>query len=302
MSDHPRHDRPSAASRPEQTPIVVGFDGSRLAVAATEFAAAEARQCNAPLTLVHGFLWPWFDPPLLPEPGVDVHDPNARVAAVRRLAEATDRVQKQYPDLSVTGRVVDGQAAAVLVDWSRRATLVVVGHRGAGGFAELLAGSVALHTAAHAHCPVVVVRGAPPEPGAPVIVGVDGSPHGRHAVEFAFAVAARRNVPLVAVTVWPPDRPRTHLGRHGRPVGTDAVAYLDDCPVRYPQVQVSTETIRATSVGGALVDRASGAGLVVVGSRGHSTLRGLLLGSVVRALIEHSPCPVAVVRPVAEIH
>ena len=37
-------------------------------------------------------------------------------------------------------------------------SLLVLGHRGHGGFAEALLGSVSQHCIHHAHCPVLVVR------------------------------------------------------------------------------------------------------------------------------------------------
>jgi nucleotide-binding universal stress UspA family protein len=44
-----------------------------------------------------------------------------------------------------------------------------------------------------------------------------------------------------------------------------------------------------------LLDAARGADLLVVGSRGHGTLAGMLLGSVSQHCVQHSPCPVVVV-------
>jgi nucleotide-binding universal stress UspA family protein len=47
----------------------------------------------------------------------------------------------------------------------------------------------------------------------------------------------------------------------------------------------------------ALIETAKGADLLVVGSRGHGSVRGLLLGSVSQQCVHHAPCPVVVTRP-----
>jgi nucleotide-binding universal stress UspA family protein len=61
-------------------------------------------------------------------------------------------------DVEIERRVIEGAAAAVLVEESRGADLLVVGSRGHGGFAQLLLGSVSQQCAHHAECPVVIVR------------------------------------------------------------------------------------------------------------------------------------------------
>ena len=73
--------------------------------------------------------------------------------------------------MHATAALVDGAAAPVLLGESRTSVLLVIGDRGLGGLGSLLLGSVALHTTAHAACPVLVVRGPEGLTG-PVVVGV----------------------------------------------------------------------------------------------------------------------------------
>jgi nucleotide-binding universal stress UspA family protein len=267
-----------------QTTVVAGFDPSPAALAAARFAADEAYRRGLSLTLVHGFTWPWtastseFDPDA---------DPHARRRASRQLAQAAQQIHDECPGLPVHKRIIDGHPGGVLVEYSRQAALLVVGHRGEGGFSGLLAGSIAIHVAAHARCPVIVARGRPGKPDAAVVVGVDGSAESDRATEFAFDIAASRGAPLLAATVSPP-------GRAGPgPLTGD----LDTYTTRYPEVTARREIVlHQRSAAGGLIAAADGAALVVVGSRGVSGLRGILLGSVGRALIEHAPCPVAIVR------
>jgi nucleotide-binding universal stress UspA family protein len=58
-------------------------------------------------------------------------------------------------------QTVPGAPAAVLVEQAQGADLLVVGHRGRGGVASALLGSVGMHCVLHAPCPVTIVRPAP---------------------------------------------------------------------------------------------------------------------------------------------
>jgi nucleotide-binding universal stress UspA family protein len=53
--------------------------------------------------------------------------------------------------------VVRGTSAEELLGAARDADMIVVGSRGAGGFARLLLGSVCTQIAHHAHCPVAII-------------------------------------------------------------------------------------------------------------------------------------------------
>ncbi len=275
-----------------QTPVVAGVDTSAGSSRAIGYAADEARQREATLVLVHAYTWPWIDLPLTEE---DLKDPVPRDKGTHLLARTVDDVRARYPDLTVSTELVEGSPAGVLVERSRTAGLLVLGHRGEGGFAGLLAGSVAVHAAAHAYCPVVVVRGTPVDRDAPIVVGVDGSAHNGATVRFAMRTAARRKAPVLAVAVGPTHPDERHVAATEKALS----AFLADMAGGYPDVAVDTQLCFDHSPAAALIRVSQGAGLVVVGSRGHGGLRGILLGSVGRALIEHAPCPVTIVRPTA---
>jgi nucleotide-binding universal stress UspA family protein len=296
-------------ARPRR-PVVVGVDGSEDSLAAADLAADEAAVRQLPLEIVHGLVLPVASrpatvppdlPPLAPAPELD--DTPVREHAAQLLSGAAARVKARHPELPVITRLRDGFPTWVLTDASRQASLVVVGHRGSGGFTELLAGSVGIQLANHAACPVIVVRGRP-APGAPVVVGVDGSEGSRRAAEFALAAADWHEVPLVALYAWPLEAawpPALAQAGYPPPQAPDPVAEaMSGLTERFPQVPVHPEVRRHLPAHEALVAASKDARLVVVGSRGRGGFRGLLLGSVSQALIHHARCPVAVVGPEAE--
>jgi nucleotide-binding universal stress UspA family protein len=65
--------------------------------------------------------------------------------------------------------------------------------------------------------------------------------------------------------------------------------------VDHPDVKVTEQLVHGPAAN-ALLDASRTAQLLVVGSRGRGAFRGLLLGSVSRAVLHHTECPVAVVR------
>jgi nucleotide-binding universal stress UspA family protein len=136
--------------------IVVGVDGSDGSRAALQWAFELAKQQGSELLLVSV----WTPPPTEIAPpfgsfpwGTDV-DSGAAEQALQEMLP----VLGNQNDVKVETQVASGNAAKVLIDLSKDADLLVVGSRGHGGFAGLLLGSVSQHVAAHASCPVVVVR------------------------------------------------------------------------------------------------------------------------------------------------
>jgi nucleotide-binding universal stress UspA family protein len=285
-----------------RTPVVVGVDGSPSATRAAEAAADLATRRGLPLLVLHVFSWPALYPPILPASVAEQSDPRAVARQIVDTTAAT--VAQTHPDLDIDVRLVDGYPPAALVDASRRAAFLVVGHRGRGGFAELLTGSVGVHATTHARCPVLIVRGGMAEPDAPIVVGADGSIPSRAAVRVAFEEARTRGCDLIAALALPPadSWPNPAADSHEQPGTrhTDLVrAGLDDVEDEHPDVKVRWEVRHGRSAAHVLATLADDlqAGSIVVGSRGVGGFRGLLMGGTCRALVDHAPCPLVVVPP-----
>ncbi|MFD5255911.1 universal stress protein [Streptomyces bobili] len=286
-------------------PVIVGVDGSASSLDAVEVAAREAHVRGAVLRIVHAFGHAPGHLPAGPPWSPAGHGLEPMVQGV--LAHAEERAHAAAPGIEVTRSVVAGEALEVLEIESRSAALAVVGSRGLGSFAGLLLGSTAVHLAAHGRCPLMVVRGRP-DPAGPVLLAVDGSASGEAAVEFAFAEAARREAPLVAMHVYRTWSGRDHEGP-GDPLSAvvadadrlrEAEQRLLDGTVAawqevFPQVVVERRLV-PSRISPALIDASREARLLVVGARGRGGFAGLLLGSVSQALLHHAHCPVTVVR------
>jgi nucleotide-binding universal stress UspA family protein len=138
--------------------IIVGIDGSNHSIRALEWAAKEAAVRHARLTVLTVHLVPqsgWTGNPVtVPQDFEDME--KERQAAEEMTLKVMSQLGEAQP-ASVTVRGVVGFPSIQLIEASRKADLMVVGSRGAGGFAKLMAGSVSTQVVHHAHCPVVVV-------------------------------------------------------------------------------------------------------------------------------------------------
>jgi nucleotide-binding universal stress UspA family protein len=134
-----------------------------------------------------------------------------------------------------------------------------------------------------------------------LVVGVDGSTASTAALEWAAREASLRNAHLIVATVW--DWPRSYGWAvpvaNGYDPAADAHQMVERAvkPIRDAWPQLDIEVLVAEGHAGFVLSRlADGADLLVVGSRGHGELTGVLLGSVSSYCVTHAPCPVMVYR------
>ena len=175
----------------------------------------------------------------------------------------------------------------------------------------VLMGSVSVQVAAHARCPVVVVRTTPPRAaaGAPVVVGVDGSALSTNAIAYAYEQASSRGVGLTVVHAWWLEHVEgasasatwdvvwQKFAQEEQSLVSQSLAGWEE---KYPDVTVRRHSVRGLPVE-ALVRQSENACLVVLGTRGRGGFVGLVLGSVSQGVMHRAQCSVAIVHGPEEV-
>jgi len=271
--------------------LVVGYDGSSSADAAAAFALWLTRKARCATTLVHVTVSPSA------APSADVLLAAAdQIAADRKEWKRRLDNLREYasPEAAVDCRVVSGSAAGALIEVANEtaADLVMVGSHGVGRVRGALLGSVSSQVLSHAPCSVMIfgehARSVPAARARAVVVGIDGSPASRRALQLAESIASALTAGLVLVhardahTTASRDGPRAML-QDGRSSIAAAVAGIEE--------ELVEGDPRDALV--AACERHAPA-LLVVGRRGHGGFKGLLLGSTSRTLANRAPCPVVV--------
>jgi nucleotide-binding universal stress UspA family protein len=186
----------------------------------------------------------------------------------------------------------DTLRSAALISAGEEAELLVIGSHGLSGVRGMLVGSVAYGVAGRVSCDVVLVSELPSLPRGEIVAGIDGSPASQSVLDFAFAEAELRGTRLRVVYAWTwPEPEPVEEGAERLMVRETLAGHRE----RHPGVNVVEEIVQGHPVE-ALREAATGADLLVVGSRGRGTFAGLVLGSVSQALLHRSPCPLAVIR------
>jgi len=280
--------------------ILVGVDAGAHAARALAWAAREAAARGLPLHLVNAIDLPTRGPGALIPPEYVASGRSCSKLLLEQLAEEVSRLD---PTLRITIETSGFGAAETLITLGADGDLIVTGTRGHGGFAGLLLGSVSLRTAAHAHCPTIVVRGTQDDGGPhdEIVLGVerdeDPAP-----IRFAFESCERLGARLTVVRAWLSapayaghfltDEPAS-----GKEQLDDVEQLLKDVRAQHPDVRVTPRTVRGNAVP-SLIDAARHARMIVIGAHRRRAPLSVGAGYVVQGLLSHSEIPVAVV-PIA---
>ena len=293
--------------------ILIAYDGSA--------GAAQA------VALAKGIDWPAgsmvrvvsvVEPATLPQwsTGAATPELQERDALAQVVAEQAAVVGRlSAPDCTVDAVLLRDRPASGLVDQAREfaADLVIVGSRGHGPIASLLLGSVSAEVVDHAPCPVLVARRSTVER---VVFATDGSATAAAAEDVVARWPIFASVPIRVVSVADIVRPWT-TGIAPTMYTQVLNAYAKDvAEAEAEHLGIATGAAKRLVEAGRLADaevrkgdaaaeiiavaQESGANLVVVGSRGQTGLKRIVLGSVARNVLVGSDASVLIIHQPAE--
>lgn len=137
-------------------PIVLGTEFGSVSAAAERFATDLAAQAKVPLLIVHG-----IDPGRLRLPGGLFFQRVDQARAARQVDAMAMMERVRAAGVEAQILIWDGDPATCITEAARAegASRIVVGSHGRGRLGRAIVGSVSASVAAHADCPVDIVRG-----------------------------------------------------------------------------------------------------------------------------------------------
>ncbi|GAA3185785.1 universal stress protein [Blastococcus jejuensis] len=261
--------------------VVVGVDGSEVALGAVRWAAREAARRGTGLRIVHAATYLGRK--------VAAGMPSPELPHARRIAAQAYTVARHTEhDLAATTEVVPAEPIAALMRAAAGSELVVLGSSTTGAADEMVLAPIALRMAARATRPVVVVprlRGS--IEGRPVVavLGIGDADDDAAVAEFAAAAAERAGVGVSILQTRAPERA--------------LASWADDLETwreRFPSLSVERSALPGASAGDVL--SAACPSPLLVMSTGQGTLLHRSLDGPHRWLMRHCTSPMALIPQV----
>lgn len=299
--------------------ILLAVDGSPSATRARDLVASLPWPAGSVVRVLAALdiapaLWggPWI--PAIPA-GAEAYEAEA----LRELTSVIEiaRAPLEAAGLTVETDLVRGTPALAIPEETRlwKPDLTVVGSRGHGALESALLGSVSSAVVDHADAPVLVARG---DHVRSIVLAEDGSPVGIAARDLLLRWSPFAGIPVRVVGVVDMAAPwRTGIAPTMFSAATDLYAELiTNARERFGQVVAATVATLRTAGRTAEAELREGdpadqvvqavhdiAGdLILIGSRGHTGISRIVMGSVAHSVLLHARCSVLVVKQPHQPH
>ena len=277
--------------------ILVPVDGSHICLHAEELAAAIAKNFKSKVTVIHvvshDLLHVGLESRYGVPPSVRTEITNWFLQTGKKIVWDAEALFKEE-GIDVDARVIEYEdpAETVLrVAKDEGHDLVVMGNRGETEVEVFSLGSVAEKVSRHAECPVLIVKEKTKL--SKILVATDGSKSAEKALEYAVQLAKKHKAKVILLNVGESKifglKPEVARGI-GESILSDAAAKVKGLKLN-TQLEFGNppETIIEVAEKGNY-------DLIVVGSRGLSSVKRFFLGSVSDDVSHHAKCSVLIVR------
>lgn len=281
--------------------IIVPVDGSHSCFHAKMFASSIARKFNSKVTVVHVISHDFMHPELKAQyqlpPSILHRLDEAYLRAGKKIIRTAEELFREA-GIVVDSRLVTFEDPAEYVlelVKDEGYDLVVIGNRAEHQAERYSLGSVTEKVARHAECPVLIVKRKPKL--GKILVAVDGSKHADKALEYAVQLTKIYTASLALLHVE-----EDKLIRIGGPQVVDCVGTIGECILKDASAKIEGVAVdKLLELGSPAetiikIAKKGNVDLIVVGSRGLSSIRRFLLGSVSDDISLHSRCSVLIVR------
>jgi nucleotide-binding universal stress UspA family protein len=281
--------------------ILVPVDGSHSCLHAKMLAVSIAKKFKSKVTVVHCASHEFMHPELkaqyqLPRSILHKID-EAYLQAGKKIIRNAEEMFKEA-GIDVDARLVTYEDPAEFIleiVKDEGYDLVIIGNRAGNQSERYSLGSVTEKVARHAECPVLIVKKKPKVKK--LLTAVDGSKYADKALEYAVQLAKNYNANLALIHVE-----EDKLIRVGGPQVEDCVGTVGECILKDAATKLEGVPFdRKLEYGSPAeviikVAKKADVDIIVVGSRGLSSVRRFLLGSVSDDISMHARNSVLIVR------
>jgi nucleotide-binding universal stress UspA family protein len=280
--------------------ILVPVDGSHSCLHAKMLAISMAKKFNSKVTLVHVVSHEFMHPELKAQyrlPNSIIHRiDDAYIQTGKKIIRMAEELFEEAGVPVESNLVIHEDPAEFLLELvkGKDFSLVIIGNRAETQSERYSLGSVTEKIARHAECPVLIVKKKPKIEK--LLVAVDGSKHADKALEYAAQLAQHYSANLALIHVE-----EDKLIRIGGPQVVDCLGTVGECILNDAEKKIKFSSKKMLEYGSpaeVIIKTAKKADIdiIILGSRGLSSVRRFLLGSISDDISMHSRNSVLIVK------